>query len=54
VPGNKNYAETSSNRGKGTMKKKFKNLNFLFEIFIPIDYIFVYLGSFDSFHLDLL
>jgi len=39
---------------KGQLKKLYKNLSFLFEFFIPIDYIFVYLGSFDSFHLDLL
>jgi len=38
---------------RGQHKKICKNLNFFLNFF-PIDYIFVYLEGFDSFHLDLL
>jgi len=48
VPGNKNYAQISSKQGMGATKK-IQNLNFFL-----IDYIFVYIESFDPFHLDLL
>jgi len=35
-------------------KKNLEKFECFFEFFSPMDYIFVYLESFDSFHLDLL
>jgi len=53
VPVNKNYAQISSKQGRGD-KKKFKIWISFWEYFSLIDYIFVCMESFDSFHLDLL
>jgi len=44
----------AQNRGEGVAKNFAKIYIFLFEFYSTIDYIFVYLESFDSLHLDLL
>jgi len=43
--------KSAQNKGQGAKKL---NLNFEFLNFVLIDYIFVYIEGFDSFHLDLL
>jgi len=53
VPGNKSYAPKAQNKGLGATKEKNQNWNFKTNKFL-IYYIFVYIESFDSFHLDLL
>jgi len=53
VPKNKNYATITSKQGRPSSKKNPQKIEIRISVFFfLIDYVFVTMGSFDSFHLD--